>query len=267
MTDATQLMIPRPAVKQLEMYERLASLGYTDGNFADAVQAFQKLNGLKVDGVAGPITEDLLMWTRRCGCDDIQRAGTCKWPMLEVDYWHNLSFDNLSQADVNRAFLDACESWNAVCGINLNPLPAKADANIYAHAQRIDGRGGTLAWSFLPCNSSRNTRLEQRYDTRENWTRTWLQSVIAHEIGHALGLDHDRADTLMGAYSSGIILPTARDIGQVVRRYGEPVDEPTPVPPPAPPPMPPGEGPTLEGEILINGKPYILVPKIDFDPI
>lgn len=256
----------REPCTRLVMSKRLAGLGYPEPDFETAIREFQTFNGLVVDGNAGPITEDYLMYRPRCANADIRRAGTCKWPMLDVDYWHNLKFNSMTQANVNKAFLDACESWNAVCGIRLKWTDSQREANIYAHPKVIDGRGGTLAWSFLPCGASQRTRLEQRYDTRENWSQSWLQSVIAHEIGHALGLDHDTADTLMGAYSSGIVLPTRKDIAQVVRRYGDPEPEepPTPVPPIPPTPQPPGEGPTVEGEITINSKPYILVPKVDY---
>ena len=269
MTTETLIMTPRPACRPEDLKTRLDSLGYINDDLSLAIHAFQKFNGLTKDGIAGPITEELL-FRARCANDDIQRRGECKWPMLNVSYWHDLEFSSLSKSEVNRAFLDACESWNDVCGINLQPTGNLNSARIYAHAKKIDGRGGTLAWSYLPCNASRNTRLQQRYDTRENWQRTWLQSVIAHEIGHALGLDHDRSDTLMGAYSSGIIVPTGRDIAQVVKRYGEPAPKPppTPVPPPAPPtPIPPGDGPVVEGEVTIDGVPHILVRKTDFSPI
>ena len=267
MTEPRRFMTDNPECDEQDIRRRLVSLGY-EGRYVETVAAFQKFNGLTVDGECGLVTERLLMYTKRCGVPDTQRdhASSCRWPMKEVTYWHDLEFDSLSQADVNRAFLAACNSWNDVCGINLLPTQHLNKARIYAHPKRIDGRGGTLAWSFLPCNASRNTRLEQRYD-KENWTRTWLQSVIAHEIGHALGLDHDRSDTLMGAYSSGIILPTARDIAQVVRRYGEPpsTPPPTPVPPPpTPTPLPPTDGPVVEGEFTIDGIPHIIQRKINY---
>jgi len=241
--------------------EALERYGYIEGSpsVAEAIRRFQEFNGLTVDADAGPKTRELL-FAKRCGCSDIQRAGECKWPMRDVAYWHDLDFSGVSIYDTNRAFREGAGIWNKVCGINLHPVDNIRNANIYAHARAIDRVGGTLAWSFLPCGSSQSTRLEQRYDTRERWSYAFLRRVVMHEIGHAIGFDHNQQrSSIMYAYSnSEVNEPNAADIAGAIRRYGKPTATPDDPPPSDP------NGPEISGELLIGGVPHILIPKPDY---
>ena len=90
-----ELIDSRPNTSRKLLNDRLVSIGYNHTDFQTAVCKFQEFNGLVVDGKCGPVTEELLLYRPRCANKDIQRAGTCKWPMLDVDYWHDLKFSSM----------------------------------------------------------------------------------------------------------------------------------------------------------------------------
>ena len=221
---------------------------YVGDKLSAVVARYQQFHGLKVDGDLGPVTASQMM-VRRCGVPDQAGSGMCQWPMKDVTASQRLEFSSLSAADCKRAYQSALDSWNAVCGIRLVLTEDFGRANIFANPGRIDGRSGTLAWSYLPCGANQNSRMEQKYDTGESWTFNFLKGVAAHEIGHALGLSHSssKSDLMAPIFNGNILTPQAGDIREVVARYGKPTN---------PPPVPP-TGPTDPGEIPVNGTIYI----------
>lgn len=188
----------------------------------------------------------------RCAMPERASAGSCKWPMKVVHFRQQLSLPGLTDAQIDQAYRQACNAWNAVCGVQLTPAASGDAINIDAASGKIDGRSGTLAYSYLPCNSSPTSRMAQLYDNSESWTYNWLVEVACHEIGHAIGLDHSTdKQALMYPYSHGgaLLGPQADDIQQIVARYG-----PATVPVPPDPPMP--GVPQIGGVIIINGVSY-----------
>lgn len=192
---------------------------------------------------------------RRCALGDFASAGTCKWPMLDVTYSPRIVLPGLSAAQILQAFQTAAQSWNAVCGIRLALTQNYDAANIYSHDGKIDGKSGTLAYSYLPCGSSKASRMEQVYDSAEAWSYNWLVEVAAHEIGHAIGLSHGPQGSLMYAYSAGGRLagPQTWDINEARNRYGAP----TAPPPPTDPPLTPAVR-NVSGVLVIDGKVFKL---------
>lgn len=178
----------------------------------------------------------------RCAARSWQAAalGLARWQSADVAYSFAMSLPGLSAEQVAAAFDAACQSWNAVCGIRLTR--AANGGNIRARGSRIDGSYGTLAYSYMPGDPSPMTDvLEQVYDTAEPWSQVWLQEVIAHEIGHAIGIDHNKTDktALMYPYSSGsTVKPQRWDIEQAQARYGKPAPVTPPTQPPVDPPAP-----------------------------
>ena len=158
-------------------------------------------------------------------------------------------------ADAFRAEVQsALDGWAAVCGLTFEMVEEDRRANILIDCGRIDGPGNTLAWSYLPPADPVN----QLYDTGEKaWTRDAggkrvaidVGAVVSHELGHAIGLQHDpRPGALMSAfYDPAIRRPTERDIARVQALYGAPA----PVPPPTPSDPPVSDEP---GTMIILGK-------------
>lgn len=173
---------------------------------------------------------------RRCCMPELARASQCGWRHRPVTASIQGSLPGLTDQQVVDTYKEALRVWNSVCNTGLVWTDSFSSANIWARCQRIDGASGTLAWSYLiQCGGSTvSTRLEQRYDTGERWSRDWFLEVALHEIGHALGLDHiSNPKALMNPFSSAgkILIPTQYELAIVVPLYGKPVT-PTPTPEP-----------------------------------
>lgn len=196
----------------------------------------------------------------RCGLPEFSMDARCAWPQKVVTYSHRMAMPGIDAATVSRIFRQACDSWNAVCGVRLTFTDDFDTANIYANSGKIDGSGGTLAWSYLPCGATNTSRLEQLYDNKENWSVALLLNTILHEIGHGLGLPHStRKDSIMYAFANaGITTLQEWDITEGRARYGPPSTVPVPIPPIVPVPLPPvvptpggGQGAfSIDGRVL-----------------
>lgn len=246
------ITVPRSAVvKALRGWGYLASDDVTDTELEAAIAAYQKFNGLPESGTADTRTVHQMSEPLRCGLPDMMLDQTCAWPHRKVTYLPRLQLQGISQEAMVRAFDQACQQWNAVCGIQLTRVNDKP-ANIVADSgtgtgNNLDGRGGTLAWSYLPCGQSANGTLQQMYDASESWSERMLVAVVCHEVGHAIGLSHLSSGNLLAPYySASVTKPQAGDIAEAVKRYGQP----------QPVPTPPGENPVATVEVVIGGVTY-----------
>jgi hypothetical protein len=267
---------PAPDVQHVipvhEILKKLHTLGYFGAlpwakaktirgeDLAKAIKAYQAFNGLEPTGTVGPKTAHRID-RRRCGLPDfnLTAAGSvCKWPMAKIAYYHDMKLPGLTQEQVTEAYSIAFSQWAEVCNIE----PVRADgphtANIYARSgvgkqNGLDNRGGTLAWSEIPCGVAENIQLDQMFDEAEPWSFNMAVAVICHELGHALGLPHLGDGNLMAPYyDPNMTAPQKGDIEEIVKLYGKRTEK---------YPITKDAGLKIGGTIIINGRPYVLVPK------
>ncbi len=141
----------------------------------------------------------------------------------------------------------AFDAWSAVAnltfvfvpvdnGVAFNAPGSNADIRIGGHA--FDGPGGTLAHGFFPPVNGSSGAGDIHLDSSENWVLSQMGSgidiftVVAHELGHALGLEHSNVpNSLMNSfYSEAFLGPQADDIAGMQFIYGAPVTTTVPEP-------------------------------------
>lgn len=184
-------------------------------------------------------------------------GGVCKWRKNRLTWSVTGSLPGLADSVWLDAIRLAWSYWEEVANIHAEYTENAAAADILIGTGHIDGPSGVLAWSEMPCGQSDPDRLNERYDTGE---RRWVVAVdpepgqldivrvVAHELGHALGLPHFPAGSnalLAPQYSTSIRRPRLLDIQAIQARYGPPVEIPAPNPEPIPP-VPPSN-PTNPG--------------------
>lgn len=192
---------------------------------------------------------------------EVPHAPRFKWPINRLTYFINQPdrWDEIREPEVSAAFDFAFKSWEAVCNIHFTRTNNPQQAHIWIGHRGIDRKFGTLAWSELADQTTRQK--EQRYDKFEDWKFEAnpggdfidLGAVGAHEIGHVIGIDHhNEANSLMNpTYNPRIRIPQPADIRRAVQRYGEPQNPPNP---PDNPPSGPIEFPVyiIEGTIEVK---------------
>ena len=123
----------------------------------------------------------------------------------------NTALDDFLPAGYRDAIEEAFDAWSAVANVMFVEVPDQGEAlywgghgsgDIRIGGHDMDGAGGTLAHGFFPSPNGLNAAGDIHLDTSENWVTGFdVFQVFAHEVGHALGLDHSSAPvSLMNPY-------------------------------------------------------------------
>lgn len=260
-------VIPLP-----EVLKKLFNLGYfgdkpwdkvkkiSGTELSRAIKAYQTFNGIEPTGIVEEKTAHRIA-RARCGLPDfnLTMGGyECKWPMPKITYYQEIKMPGLTAEQVAEAYSIAFSQWAEVCNIEPELVTSAGSANIYAKSgmgskHGLDNRGGTLAWSELPCGVAENMQLDQMYDEAEAWSFNMAIAVMCHELGHALGLPHLNDGNLMAPYyDPNVTTPQAGDIAEIVKVYGKRKTKYS---------ITQDAAPHVQGTIVINGRPYVLVPQ------
>lgn len=148
--------------------------------------------------------------------------------------WHSEIVAALSawSAIANLTFVEVADQGEA-----FNATQLSGDLRFGGHF--FDGPSGVLAHGYYPPNNGTSAAGDMHFDTGDCWEAAFdgtadgcfsIFQVAAHELGHALGLDHTGVpSSLMNPfYTEAFAGPQADDIAGMVFIYGAPVKVPEP---------------------------------------
>ncbi len=198
---------------------------------------FMMLAGVTQAYVLGPTTPG------KWGSPIMGTGATITWSLMDTGVLcgSHCTGSNTSLADFMPAnFKDqlqlAFDAWSSVANLTfvevadtggtIGTSGQLGDIRIGGHT--FDGTYGVLAHGYYPLNNGSSFAGDIHFDTAETWVDTFVGGgfsifqVFAHELGHALGLDHTAvAGSLMNpSYSEAFVGPQADDIAGMQYIYG-----------------------------------------------
>ncbi|CAF1325705.1 unnamed protein product [Adineta ricciae] len=184
-------------------------------DYRSMLRDFQKQYGLKMSGILDELTKNE-MNRPRCGLPDTTPVALHRWmPSHSTLTWSLRSYPRQIQQGRTRAIIqEAFDTWASHIPLRFKETcsTCPADFKIEVGSRRhngcgdqysFDGQGGVLAHAYYP----QDGRIH--FDADEFWIDAFDNSgvnfylVAVHEIGHALGLDHnnDRGSIMFPAYN------------------------------------------------------------------
>lgn len=206
-----------------------AKVGQWDDASQVAFQKYQEMNGLPLTPYIGDEGTMLRMCERRCNLPDrpyqINDAlqQTQRWNKTVLK-WKLLNYTpDMNQYEVSQAFNKGFQMWAAVTPLVFIEALRDEQADINITFKKLDSVGNVLAQAWFPPVG----RME--FDESETWSwslplqrgQVDLATIVCHEAGHALGLDHSNVRGAMMApvYAGPMRYLSNDDIQRIQRLY------------------------------------------------
>lgn len=121
-------------------------------------------------------------------------------------------------ANINAAFAE----WSKVANIQFQEVASTANADIDFSVGAIDGAGSILAQTGFSFSGGQLQHADVEFDSGDTLAGSNLTLVAAHEIGHAIGLDHFNAAPAVMNSTANFSLTglTQSDIDGIQALYG-----------------------------------------------
>jgi hypothetical protein len=195
-----------------------ADLSVFDQSTELAVREFQRNFALLESGVVDANTRDMLVLPR-CGVPDGMQSldpankylvHPSKWAHTNLT-WKMANADDVTLAEARAAAQLAFASWSAVTNLSFTEVTGSFSADIGMLFTPLIGQPA----SYAAVTAYPDDGGDMRIDPTETWSvasptpggSVDLQSVLVHELGHALGLKHSTVSSnavMFASISTGV---------------------------------------------------------------
>jgi len=191
-----------------------------------ALEAYQRYAGIPVTGEADDATLAHMCQRRCCRPDNSLKAfATSKWNKNLLTWkFVNYTLD-IPQHEISDSFNKGFGVWSAVTPLVFQEVLATEKADINITFKRLDSQGQVLAQAWFPPVGT------MEFDESELWSwklpigrgQVDLATVVAHEAGHVIGLEHSnvQGSQMAPVYAGPMRFLTEDDIRRAQAIYGK----------------------------------------------
>ena len=199
---------------------------YLDGmRLSEAVESYQRFVGIPVTGEADEATLAHMCQRRCCRPDNPHHASAgSKWGKLNLT-WKFSNYDSdIPQNEISDSFNKGFGVWSAVTPLTFTEVLFDQKADINISFKTLDTVGQVLAQAWFPPVGT------MEFDKSELWSwklpigrgQVDLATVVAHEAGHVIGLEHSnvQGSQMAPVYAGPMRFLAQDDIRRAQAIYG-----------------------------------------------